>query len=812
MVAIVPLSNGTDDAKTGRWLPLDEGKAQKAKTRTAQTTSIKKATTPETSPSNGNFDGAERASVNSSPSDVTTKRSSFFSTVNPNSGQQYSHATELHNSIFTLGSTSRHTIQSGQPMPKWWCYIAPEHWFCHAWSMIVIVLMIYTGTVIPYRLCFVHFRIGGEVVEDDDWTVAGYIVDCLFWMDLVFNFLFAYYDTKGHLVCHPWQIAKNYLRGWFLFDLLACLPPELFVSFAGAGLGGNVNKTLRLTRLGRILRIAKFVRIVRVIKLAKGLRHNPIIRRCAGWGARWIGNTRLISCIKFIVRLTFILHILACMWYLVAALESEEELENTWVYRREIQDDSHYRQWLTGIYFILTVITTVGFGDIGPLTNAEIMYVLFLMLVGAVVNSLVISEVITIFQNIDDVSIAQSRKHRCINDFQHISKFSEDAKIRLLKHIEHNFVRASGSDNKMTNHDSQCLGLIFEEVPYNLQEKVAKEVYDGRLCHNSFFRVCSHKVFSKKDKIDARFVAATAAYLQPLFFDVQEMIYKCGEVPTGIFFVLSGTLALVAEASHKGGINRSCAEGSEGLTPFQLISSRSYAGDAECLSFSKQVRRYNLRSESESQLLHLPRRAFFSLLKSAPEKHEQHRRIANNAKHSTQRRLARHTLGHHDYMALAVSTIQLHMDRCIANVRGRHNGSSPENLKVTLKPAMAFNSAGRDSLHHAVDTAATSKLDQGNHTNGQKTQNKTVDDQKGTISAVLKEEMKIEGDIQGMKQDIRDLRKEFRRQINDLKTDQSKMMEAQSKMNNMLQQLYVAMQAGPTLEEGSSQDNPKAGH
>ena len=44
-------------------------------------------------------------------------------------------------------------------------------------------------------------------------------------------------------------------------------------------------------------------------------------------------------------------------------------------------------------YFVYTVFTTVGFGDITPSSNGEMVFVILLMMIGAVVNSLIVSEV-----------------------------------------------------------------------------------------------------------------------------------------------------------------------------------------------------------------------------------------------------------------------------------------------------------------------------------------------------------------------------------------------------------------------------------
>lgn len=38
------------------------------------------------------------------------------------------------------------------------------------------------------------------------------------------NFRTTYVSRKGEVVSDPWSITVNYLRGWFVVDLLAALP------------------------------------------------------------------------------------------------------------------------------------------------------------------------------------------------------------------------------------------------------------------------------------------------------------------------------------------------------------------------------------------------------------------------------------------------------------------------------------------------------------------------------------------------------------------------------------------------------------
>ncbi len=43
----------------------------------------------------------------------------------------------------------------------------------------------------------------------------------------------------------------------------------------------------------------------------------------------------------------------------------------TWIVRCEYQDQENYKVYIASLYFVLTTILTVGFGDISGVTNHE---------------------------------------------------------------------------------------------------------------------------------------------------------------------------------------------------------------------------------------------------------------------------------------------------------------------------------------------------------------------------------------------------------------------------------------------------------
>lgn len=51
----------------------------------------------------------------------------------------------------------------------------------------------------------------------------------MFIVDIVINFRTTYVDKNDELVSHPGRIAMHYFKGWFLIDVIAAIPFDLFV-------------------------------------------------------------------------------------------------------------------------------------------------------------------------------------------------------------------------------------------------------------------------------------------------------------------------------------------------------------------------------------------------------------------------------------------------------------------------------------------------------------------------------------------------------------------------------------------------------
>jgi hypothetical protein len=143
--------------------------------------------------------------------------------------------------------------------------IHPDKNISFTWNIILAALLIYTATIMPYRLAFV------DPVDYNAWFFVEMLIDVLFFIDVIVNLLTAYYTSDGELITRRRDIFLTYLRSWMLLDIVACIPfnwiPIEEDEDSGSE-GGRYNTFIRLLRLPRLYRIMKFSRIFKLVKVS----------------------------------------------------------------------------------------------------------------------------------------------------------------------------------------------------------------------------------------------------------------------------------------------------------------------------------------------------------------------------------------------------------------------------------------------------------------------------------------------------------------------------------------------------------------
>lgn len=179
--------------------------------------------------------------------------------------------------------------------------IYPEMKVKEAWDCIITLTLLTTCLVTPLHIAFNPDSLSS--------TVFNTIFDTLFLIDILIIFNSAFYTPEMELVEDRPRIAKNYITGWFMIDIVAIIPFDLILN------ASEYNFFARVARFGRLYKLVKLTRLLKVLQLMR--ERDKLMSFFDSILQIGLGFERLI----FFLFIFFILcHICACLWIIIAAL------------------------------------------------------------------------------------------------------------------------------------------------------------------------------------------------------------------------------------------------------------------------------------------------------------------------------------------------------------------------------------------------------------------------------------------------------------------------------------------------------------
>ncbi|KAG9403053.1 hypothetical protein AC1031_006595 [Aphanomyces cochlioides] len=135
--------------------------------------------------------------------------------------------------------------------------IHPNSTFRRVWDVVVAMLVIYVCIMTPVALSFDF--LDWSVLEPVDSTL-----DVCFILDMVLSFRTGVY-AYGEVRMESMYVAKHYLKGWFVIDLMSNFPFQLFLS----SFSGSIKqqkfyvKFVKLQKLPKLLRFGILLKYMR---------------------------------------------------------------------------------------------------------------------------------------------------------------------------------------------------------------------------------------------------------------------------------------------------------------------------------------------------------------------------------------------------------------------------------------------------------------------------------------------------------------------------------------------------------------------
>jgi voltage-gated potassium channel len=341
------------------------------------------------------------------------------------------------------------------------------------WNGLIFVAVFFTALEAPFS-----FTYKTNIQVWQLWSDS--IISLIFVCDIIYQFKDKFFK-KSHF--HSRKTGNTALW-WSMMavDIMASIPYDV-ISYSFGLHGYQIFGLFRLLRL---------VRIARLYTLMNNLALVPKFLRVS-----------MLFCVSIMV-----IHWIACGWSMIHP-EMEKDLT------------THY---IKSLYWAITTLTTIGYGDITPTTNIGRIYTMPIMILGVGVYGFVIANVTRLFTTADRYKEKSKERLNDVANYMKYYKIPERVQGQVFSYYNHLM------NKRLTDNDT----TIISDLPLALQHELQTYMNMKLIRTVPVFKNCSHSCL--KD--------VAGALIQKSFSPGQNVI-RIGEIGNEMFMIGHGSVEVI---------------------------------------------------------------------------------------------------------------------------------------------------------------------------------------------------------------------------------------------------------------------------
>ncbi|XP_075036161.1 voltage-gated delayed rectifier potassium channel KCNH8-like isoform X2 [Mixophyes fleayi] len=431
--------------------------------------------------------------------------------------------------------------------------------FKAGWDWLILLATFYVAVTVPYNVCFAINRDDSSSFRSPP-SVSDIFVEILFMLDILLNFRTTYVSKSGQVVYDPRSICVHYATTWFFVDLIAALPFDLLYAFSvNVYFGVHLLKTVRLLRLLRLLQ-----------KLDRYSQYSAVVL------------TLLMSMFALLA------HWMACVWYFIGQKEIEVN-EIGWLHEfskrlgmpyttvekingsanSSIQSNGSHgsgqtyvellggpslrSSYITSLYFALSSLTSVGFGNVSANTDAEKIFSICTMLIGALMHAVVFGNVTAIIQRMYSRRSLYHTRTKDLKDFIRVHRMPKQLKQRMLECFQTTWSVNNGID----------ANELLRDFPDELRADIAMHLNK---------EILQLPIFESASRGCLRSLSLS---IKTSFCAPGEYLIRQGDALQAIYFVCSGSMEVLKDNTVLAILGKGDLIGSDNLNKSRVIKTNA---------------------------------------------------------------------------------------------------------------------------------------------------------------------------------------------------------------------------------------------
>lgn len=444
--------------------------------------------------------------------------------------------------------------------------ISPNSQIHVYWDIFALLTIMYNALSFPILLS--SFIRSGSVKDGYSYAfIVNYVIDIMFLLDMNLRMTVYAYTTfesgRNVTVVDSELIKKNYKKtSWFHVDRVANIPYDIIGIFVG---------------YHSLFRIPKLYRITQIPMLISRLRRN--LDECFHIT---VNETQSSGVIMFLSSL-FIIIWSSSGWY---SMRSEES-------------------GLKAVYWALTTLTTVGYGDLTPSDLRETCYAIIIGAVGATFTAGIIANVTSFFHDADVSTENLEHKFFCSKRFLEAHSRPAEQVKRIEEYFDYLDREQEGVNEDM---------ILKKYLPSHIKGSLVVFITSPMILNCELFSCC-----------EAGFQRRLMTSLERHFFGSGTFILD-GSIPAnGMYFVKKGRVELYEYL--KSGIKK----------VIKIVGVDEFFAE-DCLLEHWDRNPYLAQSMTDCEIWHLRRTVFNRILDDFPHVRVQFKRSTQNSSKQIGRR------------------------------------------------------------------------------------------------------------------------------------------------------------------------------
>lgn len=393
-------------------------------------------------------------------------------------------------------------------------YIDHEGTFVFILDVLIFIGLLISGFEIPFRLAhdldlgcrhshFLNFH-----------TCFQTLFDCILIIDLIIGFFKSYQTFEEERVIELSRICKEYLTSWFFGDLISAIPFHIILRLTSEQCGVFVPKYYNSgNKHPRYILL-----LLRLFKLIKVFSYNRFFDAARKFLMQFNHFSNWFKLYSILIIFGLCLHIMACLFIFAG-----QTSYFSWIQRAGLEFESFWKIYLTGIYFIITTVTSVGYGDVTSVNRTELSIGIFLLAIGSSAYSSMLNFIESLIKRNDDKTYDYIKNCQLLEKIRMTHHMSSELYSKIYRLLKYRMM-----------YEKKDKNIIIDSLPLGLRNRLIYEMYKPIIQNFIFF-----KHFDNKE-----FIVRVLLSFCPILAVKGDILVNEGDYIQEVIFVKSGSLSL----------------------------------------------------------------------------------------------------------------------------------------------------------------------------------------------------------------------------------------------------------------------------